>query len=127
MKLAVIGSRSFNDMELLNDTLSKYDIELLISGGAKGADALAEHYALKNNIPVLIFKPDWDIGKHAGFIRNTTIIESCDHVVAFWDGKSKGTMDSIKKAKMLGKQCDIITFPVFEVHIVTKVVLSKEI
>jgi predicted Rossmann fold nucleotide-binding protein DprA/Smf involved in DNA uptake len=45
MKVAVIGSRSFNDYEKLKDTLSKISISLLVSGGANGADKLGEQYA----------------------------------------------------------------------------------
>jgi hypothetical protein len=47
MKLAVIGSRGFINMDLLSITLMKYypDITQIISGGARGADKLAKHYA----------------------------------------------------------------------------------
>ena len=75
MKVAVIGSRSFNDYERLKDTLSKIDVSLLVSGGANGADKLGEQYANENNIPTKIFLPDWEKhGKAAGFLRNTDII-----------------------------------------------------
>lgn len=101
MKIAVVGSRTFNDYKLLRSTLNKYDhIELIVSGGAKGADSLAEKYARENGIETLIFKPDWDKnGKAAGYIRNVDIIKNCDLVIAFWDGKSKGTKHSIDLAK----------------------------
>lgn len=110
MKIAVVGSRTFNDYELLRSTLDKYDyIELIISGGAKGADSLAERYALENNIKTLIFKPKWsEYGKRAGYIRNINIIENSDLVIAFWDGKSKGTKHSIDLAKKNKKQLLII-------------------
>lgn len=110
MKVAVIGSRTFDDYELMKIILDKFDITLIVSGGAKGADKLSEKYALEKNIPVQIFKPDWSIGRHAGFLRNTTIIEYSDFVVAFWDGKSKGTLDSINKAKKLNKDTRVVTF-----------------
>jgi predicted Rossmann fold nucleotide-binding protein DprA/Smf involved in DNA uptake len=61
MKIAVIGSRGFNDVQLLEvklDTIKNLIIEL-ISGGAQGADTLAEAWALANNIPIKLFKPDW--------------------------------------------------------------------
>jgi hypothetical protein len=45
MKTAVIGSRRFNDYALLQQTLDTYTISQIISGGAKGADTLAEQYA----------------------------------------------------------------------------------
>lgn len=106
MKYAVIGSRSFNNYEQLKIVLSEYqDITEIISGGAKGADSLGALYASENNIVLTVFKPDWSIGKHAGVLRNTRIIEAADIVVAFWDGSSKGTLDSIKKAEKIGKKC----------------------
>lgn len=42
MKIAIIGSRGFYDYKLLSDTLNKYlpDVNLVVSGGAKGADSL---------------------------------------------------------------------------------------
>jgi hypothetical protein len=111
MKVAVIGGRTFNDYELVKETLTKLDITLLVSGGAKGADSLGERYASENNITTLIYKPDWKLhGKGAGMIRNTDIVKNSDIVVAFWDGESKGTLDSIRKAENLNKGLMIIKY-----------------
>ena len=111
MKVAVIGSRTFNNYELLKQTLSKLEISLLVSGGSKGADSLGEQYANANNIPTKIFLPDWNKhGKSAGMLRNTDIINEAEIVVAFWDQNSKGTLDSINKAEKLGKKLIIIPF-----------------
>lgn len=111
MKVAVIGSRTFNDYEEVKRTLSAINITLLVSGGAKGADTLGEQYAKENNIPTKIFYPDWEKhGKAAGMIRNTDIINEAELVVAFWDQKSNGTKDSLQKAEKAGKKILIITF-----------------
>lgn len=101
MILGVVGSRAFLDYELLKTELLTFSsIDVIVSGGARGADKLAEQYALEFNIPILIFKPDYKThGIAAPFIRNTEIIEASDKVIAFWDGKSTGTLDSINKAK----------------------------
>ena len=83
----------------------KGPITLIVSGGAKGADSLGEQYAAENNIPTEIYLPDWDKhGRAAGFIRNTDIIKACDVVMAFWDGESRGTRDSMSKATQLMKE-----------------------
>ena len=109
MKLSIIGSRTFNDYEIAKQVIfdilyiNNYEITEIISGGAKGADALGKRYAMMHDIPFVEYKPDWSIGKHAGLLRNTLIIENSDIVIAFWDGKSKGTVDGIKKAKRLNK------------------------
>lgn len=111
MKLAVIGSRSFSDYGLLKDTLDAYDIDIIISGGARGADNLAEVYAHQNSIPKRIFLPDWGAyGRAAGMIRNKDIVENCDMLIAFWDGESRGTYNSIQLAEKLGKPAHIVQF-----------------
>lgn len=111
MKLAIIGSRSFNNYVYLFDVLNPYKdkITLIVSDGAIGADRLGERFAVENNIETLIFIPDWDkFGKSAGYIRNKDIIDNCDKVLAFWDGKSKGTKHSIDYATKLNKPVKIL-------------------
>ena len=94
-KVAVVGSRTFSDYELLKKTLDGMEIDILVSGGAEGADKLAEIYSEEKDIPIVVIKPEWKkYGRGAGIIRNTLIIKNSDHVVAFWDFESKGTRDS---------------------------------
>lgn len=107
--LAIIGSRNFNDYDLVKgicDTVrNKYNITHIVSGGAKGADTLGERYADLNNLKKIIYLPDWaKHGKSAGFIRNKEIIRDADFVIAFWDGVSKGTQHSINLAKSTNKR-----------------------
>lgn len=92
MILAVVGSRTFTNYQLLTQTLDNYQITEIVSGGAFGADTL-EH-----NIKLTVLKPNWSIGRHAGLLRNSDIVNHADQVIAFWDGQSKGTLDSINKA-----------------------------
>jgi len=111
LKVAVIGGRDFNDYERLRKTLSLFPITTIVSGGAAGADTLSERYAKEHNIPTEIYLPDWDLfGKKAGPIRNTTIIENAELIIACWDSKSRGTKDSIGKANKLKKDTFIIYF-----------------
>ncbi len=114
MKLAIIGSRGFNDYDFLKKNVTdflkrnSFVCTHIISGGAKGADKLAEQFALDNQLEMVAFKPDWkQFGKRAGFIRNNEIIENADVVIAFWDGDSKGTKDAIMKAIALNKRTKI--------------------
>ncbi len=111
MKLAIVGSRTFNDIELLSKTLDSYKskISFVVSGGAKGADYLAEVWAKNNNVPTIVHKPDWKkYGKSAGIARNEHIVKDCDECVAFWDGKSKGTQNTIDKCRKLNKKVTVI-------------------
>lgn len=112
MKVGIVGSRNFNDYKLLVETLREVPkIDMIISGGAVGADTLGEMYAKHNDIPTLIFRPEWDkYGKSAGFIRNHDIVKNSDIVFAFWDGKSKGTQSSIDICEKQGKNYKIINF-----------------
>jgi hypothetical protein len=108
MKLAIVGSRTFNDYQLLESTiLQNFDIASItyvVSGGANGADKLGELFAKKHNIETIIYKPDWKkYGKSAGFLRNYDIINAADHVIAFWDGVSNGTKHDIDIATQKGK------------------------
>lgn len=113
MKIAVVGSRNFSDQIQLENELNaiKNQIELIISGGAVGADTFAENWAKKNSIPTLIIKPDWKTyGRSAGVVRNKQIIESCDYCYAFWDCKSKGTEYSINYCSKISKEIKVIKF-----------------
>ena len=63
MKLAIVGSREFGNYDLVCAEIEKLKkngqkIELIVSGGAKGADTLAKKYAALNRIPFMEFCPD---------------------------------------------------------------------
>jgi hypothetical protein len=116
-KIAVIGSRSLTDKQLVYDFLDRnYDkIKMIVSGGATGADSMAQEWAKERGFPVLVFYPRWKErdgthNKGAGFKRNRHIVEEADVVVAFWDGASKGTQNSLDTAKQLNKPVKIISF-----------------
>ena len=113
MKIAVVGSRNFTHKVILENELDsiKNQIELIISGGAVGADTLAENWAKENKIQTLIIKPNWKTyGRSAGVVRNKQIIESCDYCYAFWDCKSKGTEFSINYCIKISKEIKVIKF-----------------
>lgn len=117
IKLAVIGSRSFDDKNRLFAMLDKNidRIEMIVSGGAKGADSLAHQWAQERGVPCLIFYARWhsldgDYDRGAGFKRNHKIIDTADRVLAFWDGESRGTAHSMSIAKHKNKPIKVITF-----------------
>lgn len=118
MDVAIVGSRNFNNYSFMRSNLLQHfnvdDIKCICSGGAKGADTLAEMFADEFNIPTKVFLADWaKHGKSAGFIRNVDIVDNADIVIAFWDGISKGTKHSIDLAK---KKCkEVLIFNTQEV------------
>ena len=106
MKVAVIGSRS-----ILVTDIGMYisDGDEIVSGGAVGVDSCAAEYAKKNGLKLTVFLPQYERYGHAAPIeRNRKIVDYADKIVAFWDGKSKGTLSVIKYADKTGKPCEII-------------------
>lgn len=99
MKVAVIGSRGL-EVKNLEKYLPEQTSEI-VSGGARGIDTAARNYALKNKIKLTEFLPEYEkYGRAAPLKRNDLIIDYADIIIAFWDGKSRGTkyvMDRCKK------------------------------
>lgn len=109
MRLAIVGCRNFTDYREFVSETHRFDFCEIVSGGCRGTDKLAERYALEYGIPIVIFHPDWNkYGKAAGPIRNRQIVEYCDAVLAFWDGRSAGTKSTIVMARKAGKPIEII-------------------
>ena len=107
VKLAIIGSRNLN-VENIGDYIPSWVSEI-VSGGAKGIDTLAADYARGKGIALTEFLPDYArYGKGAPIVRNKQIAEYADEVLAFWDGKSKGTLSVIKYCEKIGKRCRVI-------------------
>ena len=101
MKVAVIGSRGLTVSDL-GRYLPENTTEI-VSGGAKGVDTSAREYAKKNGIKLTEFLPEYTrFGRSAPLKRNITIIEYSDIVLAFWDGKSRGTKFVIHYCRKLG-------------------------
>ena len=111
MKVAVIGSRSFGDWQLLRSALEKYEIGEVISGGARGADSMAAQWAKEKGIPIKEFLPDYKkFGRAAPIRRNDLIVDACEMLVAFWDGESRGTKYTFDLALKKGKSVEVVNF-----------------
>lgn len=106
MKIAVVGSRGLK----IND-LGRYlpaGVTEIVSGGARGIDTCAREYAEKNRIKLTEFLPQYEkYGRSAPLKRNLQIIDYADLVLAFWDGKSKGTKYVIEQCKKQNKEIKI--------------------
>lgn len=101
MKVAVIGSRGLSVSDL-GRYLPENTTEI-VSGGAKGVDTSAREYALAHGIKLTKFLPEYTrFGRSAPLKRNITIIEYSDIVLAFWDGKSRGTKFVIDNCRKFG-------------------------
>lgn len=134
-KVIIAGSRSFEDYALLKYELDKLFSEpfIIVSGGAKGADSLGEMYAREKGYTIERYLPKWNnlsvpncVVKYnsygrpynamAGHNRNqemlNAVLENQDGgcVVAFWDGRSRGTENMINISKKANVEVKVVYY-----------------
>ncbi len=103
MKLIIAGSRTFTNYQKLKQICDHFlqdqnNIEI-VSGTCRGADQLGEQYAKERGYKITKFPANWNkYGKAAGPKRNQQMANYADALIAFWDGKSKGTNNMIQLA-----------------------------
>ena len=114
MRLLVCGGRSFEDRQALYSSLDELhrqrNIDLLIAGGARGADTLAEEWARARDVATEIYQADWaGLGRKAGPIRNQRMIDEGrpDLVIAFPGGR--GTGDMMSRARAAGIETIVLS------------------
>lgn len=120
--IIITGGRDFHDYalfkEILNHLFGALNVKMIAGAcnsgtltytrpdGTKvyGADGLAERYASECGYDFIPYPADWNKhGKAAGAIRNQQMAKSDAEIcIGFWDGKSKGTLDMMKKAQDAG-------------------------
>jgi hypothetical protein len=115
VRVIIAGGRDFSDYERLSERvlhlLSAQDQVTIVCGEARGADSLGKRLAYEKGWEVLSFPADWDkYGKAAGYKRNEEMARNADALIAFWDGKSKGTKHMIDLAKKHGLQTRIVGY-----------------
>ena len=104
MIVGVVGSRGIPSVDLTQ--YLPLDCTEIVSGGAKGVDQCAAAYARQNNIKLTEFLPEYKkYGKGAPIVRNRLIVDYADKVIAFWDGKSGGTLSVIRYCQKAKKHC----------------------
>lgn len=121
MYVLVCGSRRFTNAQMVYGHLEEmHELECfdkIITGGAHGPDSFAHEWACGYNddprnspIEALVMNADWAThGKSAGFKRNIAMLDTgVSHVVAFWDGESRGTLHTIQAAHKRGLWVRII-------------------
>lgn len=114
MKLAIVGTRNpgvtYQEWEkLLLNKINPDEIQMVISGGAKGVDTFAKLFAARHHKPYMEFAPRYDVyGRYATLKRNTQIVKEASAVIAFPPAESKGTYHSIKEAQRLGRRVIVV-------------------
>lgn len=110
MKIGIVGSRDYPNLEDIYDFVAGLPPDtVVLSGGARGVDWWAEDAARHCGLTTDIYPADWSQGRGAGFARNQLIVDASDCIVAFWDGHSRGTLDTIRKADAANKGVVVFT------------------
>lgn len=108
MYIAIVGSRDYPKLTqvdvVVRSIAIKYPDATIVSGAARGVDRRAAVRAKEAGLNVIEYEADWSQGRGAGFARNKHIIDRANFVIAFWDGRSRGTRHSIMTALRSGKE-----------------------
>lgn len=120
--IIIAGSREFNDYNVVKKAVKDFlisknttDKPTIICGMAKGADMVGYTLAKKCGLPLKEFPADWSIGKSAGYIRNKKMAKYAHDngngvLLAFWNGKSKGTKHMIDLARNYDLEIHVYNF-----------------
>ncbi len=116
MKIIIAGSRTFTDYKKLTEVCNhilqdQTNIEIVSGAYYKGADKLGEQYAKEKGYKLTQFPADWkSYGRAAGPLRNEQMANYADALIAFWDGKSKGTKHMIEQSKSYNLKIIVTAF-----------------
>ncbi|AHC54835.1 GTP-binding domain [Tunisvirus fontaine2] len=114
MKIGIVGGRDFCDRSLFSKELRKlwkqYNFTCVVSGGAKGADSLAEKWARHKKVELIVHPPKDKTKAYSYIERNKEIVGDSDFLVAFWDGESRGTNSTINFAKEKGIPVHVVPY-----------------
>lgn len=127
-RIAIVGSRNFQNAELVTSFVRSLPLETtIVSGGARGADQWAEQAAKLFGLQTQVFHADWDnLGRRAGPIRNARIVAEADRLVAFWNGRSRGTLNTILSARAAGLPVEIFDETGAKVEIASALAVAEE-
>ena len=110
MKVAIVGSRHFSEPDKVADYVNALPHGAsIITGSASGVDAAATKTARAKDIPVQVIPASFDelADPSKSAARNQRLIDACDVLVAFWDGKSTGTRKTVERALDSGKEVHV--------------------
>lgn len=128
-RVAIVGSRAFPNRDLVTRFVRALPPgTIVVSGGARGVDQWAEDTAVECGLETRIFHADWtSLGRRAGPIRNAKIVAESDILIAFWDGRSRGTLNTILTAREAGLPTKIFDGDGAEVPIAHACVVAEEV
>lgn len=113
MKIAFSGCRDaiVDPNDYMSTAAMLADLEILVGDCPTGVDDCVRKWAASHGFDTTVFEADWDKhGRAAGPIRNKALVSEAEYLMAFWDGKSKGTLSAISEAIKAGKE--VYIYPV---------------
>ena len=108
--MAIVGSRHYSEPDRVSDYVNALPRGAsIITGSASGVDAAATKAARAKDIPVKVMPASFDEMADASkaAARNQRLIDACDVLVAFWDGASTGTRNTVERALDSGKEVHV--------------------
>lgn len=108
-RIAIVGSISYPRPDIVEAFVAALPAgAVVVSGGADGVDSIAERAARARALEVMVFPADWGrYGRKAGPLRNAEIVAAADRVVAFWNGRSHGTLNTVVQAARAGRPVEV--------------------
>lgn len=110
MRVAIVGSRHFAAPNRVIDYVKSLPKgSSIVTGSASGVDAAVTKAARESGIPVQVMPASFDelADPAKAAARNQRLVETCDVLVAFWDGASKGTRATVDRALDSGKEVHV--------------------
>lgn len=104
MRIAIIGSRDYPHLRDVSAFVAGLAPgTTVVSGGAPGVDRMAVAAARYRGLGVEEYRPDYArLGRRAPLVRNATIVERVERLVAFWDLRSNGIAYTLLLARAKG-------------------------
>ena len=110
-RVLVCGSRGWRDREAIYMKLCELDPKswIVMEGEATGADQMAHDIAQELGLTVEGYPPDPSRPSPQRYHeRNDLMLERADRVIAFWDGRSRGTASVIHKARLRCLEVEVV-------------------
>ena len=110
MRVAIVGSRHFPDLERVEAFVDALpDGTRLVTGSASGVDAAATRVARRRGLAVQVIAAGFEEARDPGVAaaRNQRLVDQCDLLVAFWDGASRGTRATVDRALDSGREVQV--------------------
>ena len=110
MRVAIVGSRHFPDLSRVETYVESLPAGTrLVTGSASGVDAAATRIARRRGLAVQVIGAGFEEARDPGVAaaRNQRLVDQCDLLVAFWDGRSRGTRSTVERALDSGREVQV--------------------